>query len=245
MHSKLIALVALVAALISMGAKPAPYTVAPVDNGATVQGVVTFAGTAPASDKILISKDNEVCGTGNREIQWVSSGDDKGLQNVAVYIADIEQGKDWDKPKEGYFLNQEGCRFVSDFFAVPKGEELRVLNSDPILHNIHSYEIIGRARRTLFNVGQPEKGFEFTKLIRTRRSNVVKIECDAHNFMHAWVFAPENPYFALVGAKGGYKIEDVPAGTHTIKAWHPTLGEQEAEVTLEAGGKAALNFEFK
>ena len=178
--------------------------------------------------------------------------DGKGLQNVVVYIANINQGKDWNKPKEGYLLNQEGCRFIPNFFAVPKGEQLRILNSDPTLHNIHTYEIIGRARRTLFNIGQPEKGFEFTKSIRPRRGNVVKIECDAHNFMHAWIFVPTNPYFALVKNKGKelvnkegeYKIEDIPAGTYTVKAWHPTLGMKESEVTLTAGQKMTLNFEF-
>ncbi|MFQ5627357.1 MAG: hypothetical protein ACE5I1_01245, partial [bacterium] len=155
MWTKSVKLVSCIAAVsLFIGLSPAKYTVVPVENGASVQGMVTFSGTVPAPDKILITKDNHLCGTGNREIQWVDlAADGKGLQNVAVYIAKIGQGKEWQKPKDGYLLNQEGCRFIPDFFTVPKGENLRVLSSDPTLHNIHTYEMIGRARRTMFNVG--------------------------------------------------------------------------------------------
>ena len=230
--------------LVFVGFEPGVYTGVPVENGASIQGIVTFIGMVPAPKKFLISKDNNTCGTGNREIQWVTLANGRSLQNVAVYIVEIDHGKDWQKPENGYFLNQEGCRFIPDFFAVPKGEKLRILNSDPMLHNIHTYEVINRIRRTMFNTGQPEKGFEFTKQIHTRRGNIVKIECDAHNFMHAWIFVPENPYYNLVNTKGRYSIDDIPAGTYTVRAWHPTLGLEESKVTLQANQKMTLNFEF-
>ncbi|MFQ5650570.1 MAG: carboxypeptidase regulatory-like domain-containing protein [bacterium] len=233
------------AVLVFGFSRPAVYKVAPVVNGASILGAVNFKGDLPSPRKILIAKDNDICGSGSREIQWVLNAEGgKGLMNVAVYLEKIDKGKEWQKPKDGYLLNQEGCRFIPEFFAVPNGESLRIVNSDPTLHNIHTYEMIGRARRTMFNVGQPEKGFEFTKPIRTRRGNTVKVECDAHNFMHAWIFVPQNPYYALVDKKGEYRIGDIPAGTYTVKAWHPTLGVKESEVTLAAGQQMTLNFEF-
>ncbi|MFQ5627354.1 MAG: carboxypeptidase regulatory-like domain-containing protein [bacterium] len=232
-------------AVLFISTKPDKYTVVSVENGASIRGVVTFSGTLPAPEKISIAKDTQSCGTGSREIQWIKlAADGTSLQNVAVYIAKIGEGKDWEKPKDGYLLNQENCRFFPAFLAVPNGENLRILNSDPILHNIHTYEIIGRARRTMFNVGQPEKDFEFSKPIKTRRGNTVKIECDAHVFMHAWIFVPENPYYALVDKKGEYTISDIPPGSYSVKAWHPTLGEKKSEVTLKPGQKLILNFEF-
>jgi len=226
------------------GAGPNPYRETTVAKGAAIQGVVKFLGKVPAPKKILISKNNEQCGNGNREIQWVAVADGNRLRNVAVYIAKIDHGKKWNHPKNGYMLDQQECRFLPDFFAVPKGETLRILNSDPILHNIHTYEIVKRVRRTMFNEGQPYKGFEFTKRIHTRRSNIVKIECDAHNFMHAWIFVPENPYYDLVNEEGEFAIDDIPAGSYVVKAWHPTLGEKVTKVTLAAGQKLKLDFEF-
>ncbi len=225
--------------------KPGTYSVVTVENGASIKGSATLKGDVPAEQKIAISKDNDICGTGSRGVQWVvTSKGGNGLQNVAVYFEKMTQGKAWAKPEGGYKMNQEGCRFMPAFSAVPKGENLTILNSDPTLHNIHTYEMIGRGRRTMFNVGQPEKGFEFTKPMRTRRGNTVKVECDAHNFMHAWIFVPDNPYYALVDENGGFQIGDIPAGSYKVKAWHPTLGVKESEITLKAGQAATLNFDF-
>jgi hypothetical protein len=97
------------------------------------------------------------------------------------------------------------------------------------------YEIIGRVRKTLFNKGRPARGTEFIKVINTRRGNTAKVECDAHNFMHAWIFVPENPYYDLVDSAGRFEMASIPAGNYVGKAWHPTLGERTSEVTLEAG----------
>ena len=90
--------------LISTGFKSEVYKSVPIEDVASIQGIVTFKGTVPAPKKILISKDNNTCGTGNREVQWVTLTNGGGLQNVAVYITDIDHGKDWQKPKNGYLL---------------------------------------------------------------------------------------------------------------------------------------------
>ncbi len=220
------------------------YRVEQVQNGAKLKGSVIFTSTVPAPKIMLISKDNNTCGTGNRLIQWVDVGNQSGLRNVAVYITNIDHGKAWNKKPASYTLNQESCRFVPDFFAIPKGKELRILNSDPMMHNIHMYEIIGRARKTLFNKGQHERGIEFKKLINTRRGNTIKVECDAHNFMHAWIFVPVNPYYDLVDSDGRFEMDNIPPGNYIVKAWHPTLGERESTVTLIAGQNLTLDFEF-
>lgn len=231
----------LTAALVPI-AQAGEYTQAPVDNGASLVGFVTFKGKVPGPEAIEITKDNQICGAGHRKIQWVALAEGKGLQNVAVYIPGIKKGKPFTHPEGGYEMDQRECRFIPNFTAVPRGQTLRVLNGDSLLHNIHTYEIIGRARRTMFNVGQPEKGFAFSRTLVTFKGNAMKVECDIHNFMHAWVFIPRNPYFSVVDEKAGYKIETIPPGKHTVVAWHPTLGEKEAEVTLEPG--QALEFDF-
>ena len=70
-------------------------------------------------------------------------------------------------------------------------------------------------------------------------------ECDAHDFMHGFVFVARNPYFAKVAEDGSYTIADVPPGKYTIKAWHGMLKNQKAKVTVDAGGKATVDFTFK
>ncbi|OHC63614.1 MAG: hypothetical protein A2045_07825 [Rhodocyclales bacterium GWA2_65_20] len=230
---------------IAMGAlfvtQALAYEAGAVANGGKVTGKVSFKGTAPAPKKLPITKDNTVCGNGEREIVEVNAKSGR-LAGAVVYVAKIEKGKEWgalDAP----VLNQQGCKFAPDTLVVKKDADVIVRNSDPVLHNIHTYEIIGKVRRTMFNVGQPDKG-DLKQPIKVRRANVIKVECDAHDFMHAWAFAAENPYAVATKEDGSFSLDGLPAGDYEVKAWHPILGEKSAKVSVPAGGAAAAAFEF-
>jgi len=217
------------------------YDGAPVSGGGKVTGKVAFKGAVPAPKSLPITKDNAVCGNGNREIVEVNA---KGgnLAGAVVYVARIEKGKPWGE-QEKPVLDQKSCRFAPDVTIVKKDADLTVRNSDPVLHNIHTYEIIGAVRRTMFNVGQPDKG-DLKQPIKVRRANAIKVECDAHDFMHAWAFAADNPYAVTTKEDGSFSLDDLPAGEYEIKAWHPVLGEKSSKVTVAAGGSASASFEF-
>lgn len=229
---------------VSFGISTA-YEAAPVADGGSFVGRVTFKGTPPPNTRILITKDFEICGKGEREIPEVAVSDKGGLQETVVYIEKIKKGKAWANPKGGeYLLNQKGCRFIPYLQVVQKKQTLIVQNSDPVLHNIHVRELIGRARRTLFNFGQPRQGQRVPQKISPIRSPRIKVECEAHNFMHGWMFAAENPYYSVSKTDGSFKIDQVPAGKYTVKAWHPILGTQKSTVTVPPNGKVEVSFEF-
>lgn len=237
-------LLALVAALLSPG-RAVSYEVTAVSNGGSIVGKVKFNGTPPPNKRLLITKDFEICGKGEREIPEVVVSKDGALQEVVAYIEKIDKGKAWGNPHNGeHVLDQKGCRFIPYLQVVPKGAELQIRNNDPVLHNIHVREIMGRVRRTMFNFGQPDQGKKIPKMISTIRNKEIKIECEAHNFMHGWMFAAENPYYAVTGEDGTFRIENVPPGSYKVKAWHPILGIQEGAATVSAGGKAELSFQF-
>ena len=232
----------IVALLLVVPAAAVAYEVAPVTDGGSVGGKVRLKGAAPPSKRMLIAKNKEVCGEGEREIVEVAV---KGgaLANAIVVIDAISKGKVW--PRQKPLLDQKGCRFIPPVMVVPKGGDLDILNSDPVLHNIHSYEIIGAARRTLFNFGQPNQGQTLTKPINVRRGEWIKIECDAHDFMHAWMFAAESPYAGVTREDGSFSITEIPPGKHKVRVLHPVLGAKEGEVTVPAKGRAEITFELQ
>lgn len=234
----------MLAGLLVIPSAAAAYEVAPVTDGGSVGGRVFFKGAAPPPKRMLIAKNKEVCGEGHREIIEVAVKNG-ALENAVVIIDGIAKGKAWAAAQQKPLLDQKGCVFTPPMMVVPKGGDLDILNSDPVLHNIHTYEIIGSARRTLFNFGQPNQGQRLTKPINVRRGEWVKVECDAHDFMHAWMFAASSPYVAVTREDGSFAIADVPPGKYKVRALHPVLGEKEGEVTVPAKGRAEVTFDFQ
>ena len=251
--SKLLASLSLGAVLLigvpSVG-ESAKYKEADVANGGSVAGAVKFEGAVPddAIEKILITKNPDVCGTGEREVVWVDVKDG-ALRGAFVFIDKIAEGKKWAEPAGGaYLIAQKGCRF-NPWAQVVKRGPITIRNSDNgVLHNINTREMIGVEKgrvvmRTMFNFGQPDPG-DIQQNIKPRRSSFIAMNCEAHNFMFGFMMAPEHPYAVVVGEDGSYSLDNVPPGTYTLKAWHPRFGLKESEVTITEGAAAEASFTF-
>jgi hypothetical protein len=230
--------------LVAPGAGAADYAVMEVGNGGSVTGKVTFSGTDPDPKVFAITKDPETCGTGDRLIDFVKVKDG-ALSDVVVFLDKVKSGKAFVDSEAAGDLDQKGCEFHPFIQVMHNGAKIAALNSDPVSHNIHTYEILGRAKKTVFNVSQPDQGSVIKKTVKLKRGSAMKVECDQHDFMHGFVFVAKNPYYAVVGEGGTFSIDDVPPGNYTVKAWHGTLREKKAKVTVEAGKAAKVDFEFK
>lgn len=259
---KLIALFVLTMFSFTLPAMAAKYKVVDITDGGSVSGKVGFSGTDTPPKVYTITKDQEVCGTGNREIDFIKVNNG-ALQNVVVYLVStkgkpIKAGKAF--PKQDLKINQEGCEFHPFLGVTHMGSTLSALNSDPVSHNIHTYEYWyynkGRkegqrkGKKGLLNTAQPKKGHVIKremgkKKMKFRKGTVMKIECDQHDFMHGFVFVAKSPYYAVVDTEGNFTIDNIPAGDYIARAWHGTLGEQSVKVSVSGGGSADANFNFK
>ncbi len=231
-------------------AAKAKYAETAVENGGGVKGKVTFEGALPADavENILITKNPDVCGTGEREVVWIDVKDG-ALRGTFVFIKKIKEGKAWAEPAGGnYLIDQKGCRFRPWAQVIQPGP-IVIRNSDKgVLHNINTREMIGVEKgrvvmRTMFNFGQPDPG-DIEQAIKPRRSAFISINCEAHNFMFGFMMAPPHPYAVVVGEDGSFEIGDIPPGDYTLQAWHPTLGIKESKITVAGGAAAEANFSF-
>ena len=168
---------ALVVAYPSPGESAKTYQEIEVADGGSVSGKVSFDGALPedAIENILITKNPDVCGTGEREIVWVDVKDG-ALRGAFVFIDKIKEGKAWSVPTGGdYLIVQKGCRFTPWAQVVRRGP-VTIRNSDEgVLHNINTREMIGVekgrvVKRTMFNFGQPDTG-DIQQDFKPRRSS--------------------------------------------------------------------------
>ena len=228
---------------LPLAGQAAAYKEVEVSNGGSISGTVAFAGKDTPAKVYKITKDNAVCGTGSREVDYIRVVDGKLMDSV-VYLEKVKEGKPFPANLSEEIIDQKACEFLPFLQVMRNNTKISSINQDPILHNVHTYEIIGRTKKTVFNVSQPEPS-TVSKTVKLRRGMGMKVECDAHDFMHSFVFVARNPYFARVAEDGSYTIDNVPPGNYTIKVWHGTLQGEKAKVEIAAGASTSVDFTVK
>lgn len=208
-----------------------------ISNGGTIKGKVTYTGEVPVR-KIIPTKDQQVCG-GMREEPQVHMGADNGVADAVVYLRDIQKGKGWDKPKKTPTLNNHRCNFEPHVQVIPEGMNVAILNSDPVLHNTHGFLI----KATVFNVAMPKQGMRVERPLK--RPGIVRVECDAHGWMLAWIYVADNPYYALTGKDGSFIITNVPPGDYTMIVWQEYTGATEVPVSIKPKETATVPVAIK
>lgn len=225
------------------------YEAVPVENGGTVEGKVFLEGeTPPARVFHLIASPNiEFCGKvsdgkGNRLLQEFRAGRDGGFQNVVVALVGVERGKPFDHAPR---LSVEHCRISPFVTAVRNDHSIRLVNNDPIVHDIQTYTLDGKGR--VFEIFKkrlaPELETSKTVLLRGGH-HLFHAQCGVHAYMQAWGIALGNPYFAVTGEDGSFRIDEIPPGTYDVIAWHPHLEIQARRVSVRAGEKTTLDHRF-
>jgi plastocyanin len=212
------------------------YTEVEVKDGGSISGTVKYDGDIPSAKTLKVDKDEQTCGHENKvSEELVISGESKGIKNGVVSLVDIASGKKIEAVTAA--LDQKECLFIPHVLAIPVGSSVDLLNSDNVMHNLHSWAI----KNAAFNEGVSGGG------ILTKKfdfAEVVKITCDVHKWMSAFIVVKTNPYFAVTDENGNFKIENVPAGKYKIEAWQEKLGKKTVDVAVNAKEDAVVDFVY-
>ena len=130
--------------------------------------------------------------------------------------------------------------YVPRVIGVVAGQDIEVINGDKTMHNVHTY----KGQETLLNAGQPA-GAAPIKKPASDEAAVIKVKCDVHPWMTAYIIATDHPYFAVTDENGKFKIDKVPSGDYTVEAWHSEFGTKTAQIKVEAGKGVDPKFEYK
>jgi plastocyanin len=203
----------------------------------TLTGMVEFTGAPPAMEKLDRSSDS-FCAKKSAVDEAVVVKN-KRLVNVWVHVVKgAPETKAADDAPE-VVVDQSDCTYRPRVQAALVGQKVVAKNTDPILHNVHTY--LGKA--TLFNKGMPNAEAKPITHV-AGKDGVIRWKCDVHTWMRAYVGVNKNPYQAVTGDDGSFKIEGLPPGTYTLEAWHEVFGTKTVEVTVAAGKPASASFRF-
>ena len=193
-----------------------------------IRVLATGAISAPA--KIPVTIDQYVCGTEKERGDLVVSPA-REVRNVVAWLQNPPPGAPTMAGSGNVQMDQKECVFTPRIVVVPHGATVEFLHSGRLLHNLHSVP----KENASFNRTQP-KGR--TIPISFARPEFVRIDCDLHSWMRAWVVVAEHPYYAITDAQGRVRFDNLPAGSYTLQFWHERLGTASRAVTVTDGTSA-------
>ena len=251
--SRIVVAFAILSLLASVPSAEAAYEEIAVKDGGTLTGVVRFTGTAPKLEPIPVNKNRDVCGD-QKPSEALVVGPDRGVKGSVILLEGVTKGK---KATGDVMLDNHKCLFVGHVTAAGPGDRVRVKNSDPVLHNTHGK--LGKP--TVFNLALPNKDQMIDVTKRLTKPGVVRVLCDAHPHMMAWMIVHDSPYYAVTDDKGAFKIDGVPPGTYKVTLWHEGFRAKGVdkdgrpayedpvtvtkEITVAPKGAATVDFELK
>jgi len=215
---------------------------------ATIKGKVVLKGTPPKMPPIKFAADAACAAlhpTPHSE-EAVTVNADGTLLNVFVYVKQGLGNRKFPAPKTPLLLDQKGCLYTPHVAGVQLGQPVYIVNSDGTMHNIHGMPTATGNKD--FNFSQVVAGFTNTSawlknIVATEV--MVKVKCDVHPWMSAFVGVLDHPYFSVTGTNGTFSLTPLPPGTYVIEAWHEKYGTMNQTVTVTTNETKEITFEFE
>jgi plastocyanin len=192
--------------------------------GGSINGKVVLSGSAPAPKKVDVTIDQYVCGN-VKEAEDLMLSPQREIRNAVVWLDNPPTDAGAAALPTTVEMDQTKCVFIPHIVIVPAGGTVNFLNSDRLLHNIHTTPKVNPA----INRTQPkDRTIPFT----FDKPEIVRINCDLHSWMLAWVVVAAHPYYAITGANGGFSFNNIPPGQYKLHIWQERLGTSTASVTV-------------
>ena len=200
-----------------------------------VSGAVVLQGPVPDAPKVRVTIDQYVCGK-EKDAEDLIIGKGNGIKNAVVWVTNPPPAP----TAEGTpatAMDQKECSFTPRVVVVGAGGRVDFLNSDRLLHNLHSVP----KNNAPFNRTQP-KGR--TIPITFAQPEIIPINCDLHSWMRGWVVVTEHPFYALSDGNGEFSLPALLGGRYTLRIWHERLGTTTREVVVNDQGPTTVRVEM-
>ncbi len=189
------------------------------DTQTRIVGVVSYEGKKSRRKKIRMSAD-PICAKYHKTTGIIPLREDfivnkdGSFTNVFIHVIKGPVGSPT-VPTKPAVLDQVGCVYHPHVMGVVAGQPVKILNSDPTLHNVK----FTSKKNGKFNEGMPVKGMVINKVF-SKPEMSMKLKCDVHAWMGGTIHVVDTPYFAVSDVQGRFEIRGLPPGQYTLKAVH-------------------------
>jgi len=135
-------------------------------------------------------------------------------------------------------MDQHNETFAPHVLAITTGTTVDFPNSDKFYHNVFSLSKSAR-----FDLGRYAAGH--SRPVKFDRPGIVRVFCEIHSHMNAFILVFSHPFFAMTDSDGRYRIENVPPGAYNVIAWNEGTSSEPKPVMVPDGGIAELDFTLR
>jgi plastocyanin len=200
-----------------------------------IRGEVKFAGAPPVMK--TFSSPEACCQSDSPLVdESVIINSNGTLRNVLVYLENAPATDGSQQPAA--LLDQVHCHYLPHVIGMQVGQTLAIRSSDPTMHNVHFI----CDKNPVRNLAMVQAGQEIP--VKFDYAEIVKMKCDVHPWMSAWVGVFDNPFFAVTRDDGSFEIKNIPAGTYKLVAQHELYGRQEQTISVADDKPADVQFVF-
>jgi len=189
-------------------------------------GRLVYDGTPPERKKLTVDKDVQCCGKFDIRDESLMVGAEGGLANVFVYARTrkLEICPELAAPTpQRVTLDNHDCIFKPHCMSLWVGkQEFYIVNSDPIAQNV-AFAPLGEPIAANFVLapaaGKDPKNIDATYKFTRAQIMPVPIACNYHPWESAYILPRDNPYVAISGMDGRFRIAKLPVGTVEFVVW--------------------------
>ena len=204
-----------------------PQNPAPAGAGGMIHGRVAVPASPAAMERPTVAEPPQ------------SSHPQVNRRRVVVYLESAPRQAFGELPVGRARMDQRAEQFVPRVLAITVGTTVDFPNSDNTYHNVFSL----RGPRP-FDLGRYAAGH--SKSVRFDRPGIVRVFCEIHSHMSAFVLVFNHRYFAVTSADGRYQITRVPPGRYTLVAWNEGAIRESRQVVIpEDGGTVESDFSLR
>ena len=186
-------------------------------------GRFVLDGSVPPPARLNINKDENVCGKHDLVDEGLLVGPEGGLKNVLIYVITkkVPVNPDYEATATDTLrFDNKNCRFEPHILPLRLTAELwNCTIPDPIGHN-SNYTPLGDEGGNPLLSSDGSATHQFKK----SQNLPVPVTCSIHSWMKGYVLPRDNPYFAVTGEDGSFKIEKLPAGKLEFQIWQESVG---------------------